>query len=326
MTDSEEQLSDRRAPVAVAGAPPVMAIVTSWNRREKLLSCVGSLLRSDHPNLEIVVVDNASADDSVSALRNTSPTVVVLENESNLGFTGGVNRGLRFAADAGARYAFVLNDDAEVDPECIRLLVETAETHDAAVVGPSVYFADRRDVFWSAGGRLDGADGMATLIGCGEVDRGQFGHGVHAVDFVGGCAFLVRLDVVATVGLLDERFFAYYEEVEWSVRARRDRHRILYEPRARAWHDVRLEEQARSQRHCYYMTRNRLLYMKLTGAPWWARGRVVVGEHLRTVIAWTLRSRWRDRRHQRRFLMRGVVDYYLGRFGGATFEMRGPLR
>jgi GT2 family glycosyltransferase len=297
--------------------PRVTAIVPSWNRRPKVLKCVGSLVESDYGEIEVVVVDNASEDGSVAAIRSHYPDVVILENETNLGFTGAVNRGLRHAADSGSIYAFLLNDDAYAARDAVTLLVEAAGETAVGVVGPCVLFADRPDVLWSAGGCIDPLRGRTSMVGCGEVDRGQYGASPREVDFVTGCAMLIRLDILPLTGLLEERFFAYYEEVEWCARVRRRNFRIVHEPRARVWHDIDVEKQAHSADHLYYMTRNRLLYLNLVGAPWWLGLRVVLLEDLRTVLSWTLRRHWKPMRDQRRVVVRAVADYYRGRFGAA---------
>jgi GT2 family glycosyltransferase len=299
------------------GGVAVTAIVPSWNRRDHLLACVRSLLRSDHSPLEVIVVDNASSDGSADAVRTAHPTVRVIEHEENRGFTGAVNRGLEEARRAGSRYAFLLNDDATVARDCVRLLVAAAESGAAHVVGPSIYFAARPDVLWSAGGAAAPRRGQAWMLGCGERDQGQFGTRARDVGFVAGCALLARLDVVAEVGFFDDRFFAYCEDIEWGARVRRAGHRILHHPQARVWHDIDLERQAASPPYLYYMRRNRLLWMRLDGAPWWARLRVVLGEDLRTVVSWSIFPRWRRQRPLRRVVLRALLDYYRGRFGAS---------
>jgi len=296
----------------------VTAIVPSWNRREPLLACVASLLRSDYSDLDVVVVDNASQDGSPAALRAAFPAVTVIENAENRGFTGAVNRGLEAAREAASRYAFLLNDDATVAADCVRHLVAAAEAYDGAIVGPCVYLAARPDVFWSAGGRAMPRQGRTMMVGSRERDRGQYGPEVREVDFVAGCALLARLDVVASVGGLDDRFFAYFEDVEWGARVRRAGHRVLVQPAARAWHDVDLDTQAVSPANVYYMRRNRLLWLHLVGASWVLRARVIVCDDLRTVLAWSLRPRWRRRRPLRRVVLRALLDYYRGQFGAAA--------
>jgi len=297
----------------------VTAIVPSWNRRERLLDCVGSLLGSDHMPLDVVVVDNASTDGSVEALRRAHPKVRVIVHRENRGFTGGVNRGLEEARQAGSRYAFLLNDDAVVASDCVRLLVDTAEAENASVVGPSIYFAMPSDVLWSAGGRVDWRRARPEMLGAGEADRGQFGQGARDVEFLPGCALLIRLDVVAEVGSFDSRFFAYYEDVEWGARVRAAGHRVLHEPRAHVWHDIDLERQEASPQHLYYMRRNRLLWLESVGASRWVRARVAFADDLRTAVAWSVLPRWRHRRPLGRVVLRALVDYYRGRYGESPF-------
>jgi len=135
------------------------------------------------------------------------------------------------------------------------------------------------------------------------------------VDFVTGCALLVRMAVVDQVGPLDPRFFAYYEETEWCVRMARAGFRILHVPQAKAWHKIPIESVSSSPSVHYYMTRNRLLFLRLSGASLWAFARAFIGDDLRTLVSWTVRPKWRHLREHRLMMIRAISDFLLGRFG-----------
>jgi hypothetical protein len=135
------------------------------------------------------------------------------------------------------------------------------------------------------------------------------------VDWVSGCALMIRADVVAQIGLIDARYFIYYEESDWCCRAREAGFRIFYVPQARMWHKIEPGKQAVSARHVYLMTRNRLLFVRKRGAGWPAIFFLIVTENLRTVGAWTVWKRHRDKRPMRRAMLRGVSDFLAGRFG-----------
>ena len=125
---------------------------------------------------------------------------------------------------------------------------------------------------------------------------------------------LVRRSVIERVGLLDERFFAYYEETEWCVRAARAGYLIVHVPLARIWHKISPHVRASSPEVHYYMTRNRLLFLKATGASWWVWGHVLLIEYLRTLISWSVKTRWRHKRPHRNAMIQAIADAGRGRW------------
>lgn len=302
----------------MSGNPTVTIIVLSWNRCAQLLDCLASLARLDYPARRVLVVDNGSRDGAPDAVRTRYPDTALIANDRNLGFTGGNNLGLAEACRAGSDYAWLLNDDAEVAPDTLRLLVDAAEAEPrAAIVGPTVYFADRRDVVWSAGGAIDWQRGSTRMLGIGERDSGQFGAAPRPVDFVTGCGLLVRLSAVAELGALDERFFAYYEETEWCVRVARAGRLVLHVPQAHMWHALTPTGRAASPLVHYYMTRNRLLFLEATGAGWRAWAHTLLLDYARTLMNWTLRPSRRPHAVQRDVMLRAIADYLAGRRGPA---------
>jgi hypothetical protein len=295
--------------------PRVMILILNWNGLDDTLASLASLAELDYPDCEVVVVDNGSTDGSVTAIQKRFPEITVIENEENLGFAGGNNVGLRYAMEQGVDYALLLNNDTEVAPDFLRRLVDVAEADPAfGIAGPTIYYYDQPDVVWSAGGAIDWRRGETRMIGLNERDTDQFGPGPRPVDFVTGCALLAKRAVIEQAGLLDERFFAYYEEAEWCVRVRQAGFKIIHVPQARVWHKIPLDARDSSPVVHYYMVRNQLLFLRATGAPWQAWLRVLVG-HLRTLVSWSVRRRWQHKRFHRSTTLRALLDAGLGRWG-----------
>jgi GT2 family glycosyltransferase len=295
--------------------PAVSIIVLNYNSREDTLDCLRSLEHLTYPNVNVIVVDNDSSDGSAEAVRAEYPHTTLIETGANLGFTGGNNIGVQMALKQGADYIMLLNNDTIVAPDMLDLLIEAMEADPAiGVSGPTIYYYDAPDTIWSAGGSIDWPRGTTSMIGLNEEDRGQFGDAPRPVDFVTGCALLARRDVWERVGLLDDRFFMYYEETEWCVRASRAGYRIVHVPTAMMWHKISIEARAASPRTYYYMTRNRLLFLHRSraGLGTWL---YTWGEYGRTFASWTLRPKWADRRHLRGVMLRAIRDYSSGRFG-----------
>jgi GT2 family glycosyltransferase len=296
--------------------PEVCIIVLNWNGRADTLACLASLERLTYPAYEVVVVDNGSTDGSAAAIRTAYPQVTLIETGENLGYVGGNNVGLEHAKKMGADYALLLNNDTAVASDFLSLLVEAAESDSAiGIVGPTIYYFDRPNIVWSAGGAIDWSRGCTRMIGLDEVDQGQFGQVPRRVDFVTGCALLIKMGLVEQVGLLDPRFFAYYEETEWCVRAARAGSKTAHVPQAKVWHKISPVAREASPQVHYYMTRNRLLLLKLSKmglVPWL---HTLLLDYGRTLASWTLRPKWRHKAHQRQAMLQAILDYGCGRFG-----------
>lgn len=304
----------------VTQVPVVCAIVVNWNRCSETLACLASLARATYPSLTVVVVDNASRDGSVAAIHRAHPSAELVTSAENLGFVGGCNAGVDRARQHGADYVLFLNNDAEVAADAIGLLVAELEANaSGGAAGPTILYHDRPDVIWSAGGRIDWQRGTTAMLELDARERGQCGTQPRAVDFISGCAFMAPLAVINRLGGFDPRFFAYYEETEWCVRATRAGYTILHVPLAQAWHKTVPSTDPASLLTHYYMTRNRLLFLATTRAGLGAWCRTLGLEYLRTMLSWTLRPKWRSRRRHRAVMLRAISDYFRGRLGRAEW-------
>ncbi len=301
----------------------VAIIVLNWNGREDTLACLASLERLDFPDYEVLLVDNHSSDGSVEAIRARFPRVTLIEMPENDGYVGGNNAGLEIAQARGFSYALLLNNDTVVSPDFLSRMVEALEGDpQAGVAGPTIYYYSQPRVIWSAGGSIDWIHGVTCMVGIGDADRGQFGQDPRPVDFVTGCALLIKMAVIERIGKLDPRFYAYYEETEWCVRAARLGYRILHVPQARIWHKIIPEAREASPQVHYYMTRNRLLFLKLIQAglrPWM---NTLLFDYGPTLLSWSIKPRWRYKAAQRKAMIRAISDYQQGRFGRIDIQGR----
>lgn len=293
--------------------PLVVTIILNTNRREDTLACLASLAESRYQNHEIIVLDNASTDGSVEAIRATFPDVTIIELEDNWGYAGNNNVGVWAALERGADWVFVLNEDTVLDPDCLPRMVNVGQSAaDVGVVGPMVYHYDEPDVIQSAGGRLDRA-WHSVHMGANEPDEGQFSQPCP-VDWISGCAIMVRREVVEAVGALDERFFYYWEETEWCLRAGRQGWQVMHAPQAKLWHKGVQRDYQPNPSVTYYNTRNRLLMLAKHQAPLFVR-LAAWGDILRTLISWTIKPRWRSMRKHRDAMWQGMVDFLRRRWG-----------
>ena len=256
----------------------VCAIVLNWNGWEDTVRCLAALHRSTYANLRVVVVDNGSTDGSTEHLAPLLDGTwgELIRSERNLGFTGGVNLGLKRALERGPDSVLLLNNDATVAPECVATLVAALEARpDVGLAGPRIVWRDRPDRIWSAG--MSVAWPSATLHAHRDEPLDSLGrHGrLDAVCLVQGlsaCVLLVKRAVLEEVGLLDDRYFAYYEDFDLCLRARRAGYRSLYVGTAHAAHAGSATANrggGRSQSALvnYYGARNILLFMAIHAPP-----------------------------------------------------------
>ncbi len=305
-----------------------VAIITlNYNGKEDTLEFLKSLqtLRTTSFEIRTIVVDNASGDKSVSAIREQFPEVDVLQTGENLGFSGGFNKGLDYASIWGADYFLLINNDTFIkDPDLISELIKTAESDSKiGLVSPKIYFAkgfefhkdrykdsDLGKVIWFAGGRFDWDNIASVHRGIDEVDQGQYDRTEEMEIFSGACV-LIKRKVIEKIGLLDEKYFLYFEDSDFAKRARLSGFRIYYNGKVAIYHKVSRSTGIGSLVTDYYHTRNRLIFGMKYG-------------RLRLKFA-LLREALKLFLFGREAQRRGVLDYYLGITGGQSLRDRGDI-
>jgi len=217
--------------------PGVWAVVLNYNGAAVLGECLRSLCKQDYPNFHILVVDNASTDGS-EKIAGEIEGIELVRNEENLFFAGGNNVGIRHAIDAGADYIVLINNDTVSDPALISALVTAIEADkDAGIAGPKIYYHERPDVIWSAGGLVDFGKGWVRHRGIRQQDKGRF-DSVAEVDYVTGCCLMFSREVFSFLQGLDESFPMYYEDTDFCTRARKTGYKIIYVPDGKMWHKI----------------------------------------------------------------------------------------
>jgi GT2 family glycosyltransferase len=220
--------------VPSAASPLVSIVVPNWNGAYHLPTCLGSLRRQTYPRLEVIVVDNGSTDDSLVLLARDFPEVRVVALGSNRGYAGGVNAGFRAAA---GEILAVLNNDAEADPAWLTEMIAALQRHpEAGMATPKVLLFDRRDTLHTAGDYC-GVDGIPDSRGVWQRDEGQF-DAEELIFGAAGVAPAYRRTMLDDVGLLDEDFGSYCEDVDLSWRAQLAGYKCIYVPGALVYHKL----------------------------------------------------------------------------------------
>lgn len=231
------------------------AIIVNWNGLAETRRCLESLAPE---NVTTFVVDNASRDGSVTALRREFSSTRVVEAPENLGYAGGVNLGLRTALRENHTELLILNNDTRVEPGMTSALRGAAADPAIGLAGPLVLRDDGS--FWYAGGSISRRPFRVREIT--DPARAHSEEGA-LVDYVPGCAIWIRRDALERIGLLDERFFLMWEDTDWSMRAAKLGYRNVVVPGARVRHlGSRAFEGQFSALYCYYFLRNMLLFAR----------------------------------------------------------------
>jgi GT2 family glycosyltransferase len=298
--------------------PSVSFVVVNWNQCELTLDCLASLSRQHYENFNVILVDNGSMDGSVAAIREGFPTVTVIENGQNLGFTGGNNAGIRAALAQRPDYVFLLNNDTAVDPDMLSKLVDVAESDiRIGITAPTMLYFAKRDMIWCGGNRIDWRNGATYRLRDGTHESALQDTPCEDADFLTACAVCVRRAVFETIGLLEDRYFIYYDDTDLCARASKAGWRLMYVPRAKMWHKVSAAMGIDSPTTDYYMVRNSFLFLirNLSGSKRVAALMRAGFGHGRAIVAYTVKSQGGARLRNRDAKLLGVRDAVLGRWG-----------
>jgi GT2 family glycosyltransferase len=210
--------------------PKIFIIVLNFNGRDVLTQCLSSVYQSDYLNFEVVVVDNNSSDESLEQAKKSFSRAYFIKNSENFGFSRGNNMGIRFALEKFAEYIFILNNDAVIEKTTLSEMVQAIQKNDSAgIASPVILDADNRTV-WFAGGTIDWRKMRTNHVHEIRSDS------PYQSEYISGCAMFVKKAVFREIGILDERFFLYYEDADFSMRAKKAGFDLIIVPSVRIKH------------------------------------------------------------------------------------------
>lgn len=237
--------------------PLVSFVILSWNTQEDTLLCINNVKQQKYAKKEIIVVDNGSVDGSKNALQDISD-ITYIDLPKNLGFTGGQIEALKHC---NGEYVALINSDAVLDEQwaeiCVTTFQEKMHSKVAVVGGRAYTWENEKDPFnptvpFYAYQSVDPTYGYATTHTTGDMEL--------EVDSISGAAVMIKMSVVKTIGYFDNNFFAYYEETDLFARFQRAGYKILYQPRAHAWHQIGKSTHSKPFFYLYHMQRNRFQF------------------------------------------------------------------
>ncbi|MBI4221019.1 MAG: glycosyltransferase family 2 protein [Chloroflexi bacterium] len=309
--------------VATMAPSRVGAIVLNWNGLADTLECLASLADVGYSGLHVFVVDNGSREDPTAVIQARFPRVRCIRSVVNLGLSGGNNLGIRAALDSGCRHVLLLNNDIIVAPDFVAPLVDACETNPAVgIAGALIMHYARPDVI-QVGGisildrsalRLPLRRARVVLEHEDERDLGQLG-ATHEIAAVSGCAMLIKLAVINAIGGQDRRFYSYFQDIEFCLRAAKHGFRTVMVPGARIWHkggrDTAAAWGRNSGRQQYWYMRDYQLFM---------RDQAGLGRYLYQWALGTVRGVL-DNRHRRGFVAGSVAGLLSGVLNRASVSL-----
>ena len=256
----------------------VAIVILNWNQPALTIETISSFLKiySKKFSHHIYLVDNASTDNSFQKFEKAykdNHKITLLKTKSNLGYAGGNNFAIKKALLKNFDYILIANNDILVSPDFLEKLLESGQKNPNSILFPKIYFApgyeyhqDRYQknelgkVIWALGGKIDWNNVYASNIAIDEVDKGQYDQKDFKIDFISGCCLLVPSSVFKNIGLFDDKYFLYLEDVDFSQRAKKSGYKLLLVSDSIIWHLNSASSSPDSHLQNYFITRNRLLF------------------------------------------------------------------
>ncbi|MEA2732569.1 MAG: hypothetical protein QOF70_7044 [Acetobacteraceae bacterium] len=295
-------------------APRVDIVLLNWNKSVVTLACVAALRHQTYGNARVLVVDNGSAAEDVEALVAAKGEFELMRNPRNLGFTGGVNTGIARAMADGADYVWLLNNDAIPGVDTLTRLVAAAEADQrVGLVSPVIRETEEGGAIDSCGGLVHMAPLNFETTTDPAVAAGWMRTDADRI-WLAGTSLLIRRSVIEAIGAFDDRFFAYWEDNDYSLRSLRAGFRNIVVLEAEVAHESAMPNAAAHGKppyFYYYMARNELLLLRKHGGM----------SHNARSLVWSVRRQWRllarlgDYPAARKAIWQGLRDGLLGRGG-----------
>jgi len=244
-------------------APGKIGVVTVlYNSEPWLPEFFASIAAQSYTNFTVFAIDNASPDHSLALCRQHGEAWTILANAENRGMPAASNQGIVAALAAGCEYVLLLNNDVRFGPELFAQLVDGLRTQHCDMTTPLMYFYDEPETIWCAGGGFQYWAGLRQKhYSEGTRDTGQFTQPTR-VDFSSGCCLLIRCEVFARIGMLDEKYFIYWDDTDLMLCARRAGLKLYLLPAAKLWHKVSASTGRQSDFTLRYSTRNHAYYLR----------------------------------------------------------------
>ena len=241
-----------------------LIIIINYNNWKDTIDCIKSLMNVGVNSSNILLIENASTNDSFERLKAELTEINIIRTDKNLGFTGANNLGILYAVEHNNDYAILLNNDTIIENNSINILVNEMETNSEVSIGTGrIFYYPDKDIIWYNGGKLVYWRGLAIHYDYGKkISTENLKNISTNINFISGCYMCIRLRDYEKLGLLNEKFFLYLDDVEYSVRAVKNNIKMKYFPNSVIYHKANGEKNLTSGM-VYYSIRNRRLLINL---------------------------------------------------------------
>ncbi|WP_027937118.1 glycosyltransferase family 2 protein [Anaeroarcus burkinensis] len=240
-------------------------VTVTYNSGDVIIPFIESLLKQSYENFTLYIIDNASSDNTISKIEKfkTDKRICLIENHENLGVAKGNNQGITAALDAGCKSVLLINNDTEFESLLIEKLQKGMLEYDCDMIAPKMMYHDKPDTIWFAGGYfLPKKAYFNTQEGKDQKDIGQYDV-PRQIECAPTCCLLVSVNTFRTIGLMDEKYFVYYDDTDFCLRAFRAGLKMYLLPSAKLTHKVSsLTGGALSPFVLKYTNRNLVYYIK----------------------------------------------------------------
>ena len=238
----------------------VYIIIINYNGYEDTIECVKSIKKNIKEDYyKIIIVDNKSTNDSVQILKKElKKDVKLIESSINGGFSYGNNLGIKYAKKCGAKYVLLLNNDTIIANDFLMPIIDFANKHkDCGCITPRINYYYDKNIIWYDGGDFNHYTCRADHININKKEGKT--NGIKETNFISGCCMLIPLEVIRKIGLMDERYFLYVEDTEYSLRIKTNGYKLYYDSTHKIYHKVNASTKKISENTQFYEIRNRLL-------------------------------------------------------------------
>lgn len=256
--------------------PTVAIILVNWNSFDVTNDCIISLKEIQYAAHTIVMVDNGSTDGSGKQLKQLHPEIVLIESATNQGFTGGNNLGFEYSIQQGFDYSLLLNNDTFVEPDFLNHLVNYMEAHPkVGIVQPRIHFNHDRSLLWNGGSYYSKWLGFLYTKGFNRKPSAKYLQ-FKEVDWITGCAFLTKNNILRKTGLLAPNMFIYSEDVDLSFRIKALGYQLIYHPHSVIYHIAGMSNKSKTKGKegfvnpiVHYLNQRNRIWLLKKYTPWY---------------------------------------------------------
>ncbi|WP_300460977.1 glycosyltransferase family 2 protein [Desulfobacula sp.] len=303
--------------------PKIGVVIVTWNDKKNVISLLKSLKTLVYKNIEVHVVDNASTDDTVDVIGRKFPDVHIIKNLVNLGGTGGFNTGLKYVGKKNFKYIWLLDNDAQIMDQTLSELVKVCEADEQiGLAGCIIKDVDNKEMIVEAGGLIERyRTGLSPFL---KNQKKNTLDEVIDVDYVAVCSALVNISALKEVGLMDGRYFLFWDDMEWGLAFKKKNYRVVCSTRAVVCHPTFSERDRGDLTYYYYGIRNPFLVyaLHLNALEWF----INTYFRLRSLFKNIFFNLFTGKKARAKYITRGISDFIMNRWYICKYRYSDPVR